>query len=138
MFLQKIKNITIIILCASFITSCNQSISYKRPQILANFGSFQCETHKLAKISYSNVWDKVRSGFCLDTVHSSRVDREIQWFQNNKSFLYRSIDRAKPFLYHVIVELEKNNLPFELALLPIVESGYQPYAYSPSKADGIW
>ena len=138
MFLQKIKNITIIILCASFITSCNQSISYKRPQILANFGSFECETHKLAKISYSDVWDKVRSGFCLDTVYSSRVDREIQWFQNNKSFLYRSIDRAKPFLYHVIVELEKNNLPFELALLPIVESGYQPYAYSPSKAAGIW
>ena len=138
MFLQKIKNITIIILCASFITSCNQSISYKRPQILANFGSFECETHKLAKISYSDVWDKVRSGFCLDTVYSSRVDREIQWFQNNKSFLYRSIERAKPFLYHVIVELEKNNLPFELALLPIVESGYQPYAYSPSKAAGIW
>ena len=138
MFLQKIKNITIIILCASFITSCNQSISYKRPQILANFGSFDCDTRKLANNQYSDIWDKVRSGFCLDIVHSSRVDKEILWFQNNKDFLYRSIERAKPFLYHVLQELEKNNLPFELALLPIVESGYQPYAYSPSKAAGIW
>ena len=56
----------------------------------------------------------------------------------NKAFIYRSIERARPFLYHVVIELEKNNLPFELALLPIVESGYQPYAYSPSKAAGIW
>tara|TARA_B100001564_G_scaffold152239_1_gene127913 strand:- start:773 stop:2281 length:1509 start_codon:yes stop_codon:yes gene_type:complete len=138
MILQNIKNITIIILCAGFITSCNQSISYKRPQILTNFGSFECETKKLANRTYKDIWDKTRSGFCLDTVYSPRVDKEIQWFMNNKDFLYRSIERAKPFLYHVIVELERNNLPFELALLPIVESGYQPYAYSPSKAAGIW
>ena len=138
MFLQSIKNISIIILCAGFITSCNQSISYKRPQILSNFGSFQCETQKLSNKKYKNIWNKTRSGFCLDTVYSPRVDKEIQWFMNNKDFLYRSLDRATPFIYHVIRELERKNLPFELALLPIVESGYQPYAYSPSKAAGIW
>ena len=138
MFLQRIKNITVIILCTSFITSCNQSISYKRPQILTNFGSFECSTHKLAGKQYSSIWEKTRSGFCLDTVYSPRVNKEIEWFMNNKEFLYRSLDRARPFLYHVILELERNNLPFELALLPIVESGYQPYAYSPSKAAGIW
>ena len=138
MYLQSIKNITTIILCASFISSCNQSISYKRPQILSNFGSFQCETQKLSNKKYKNIWNKTRSGFCLDTVYSPRVDKEIQWFMNNKDFLYRSLDRATPFIYHVIRELERKNLPFELALLPIVESGYQPYAYSPSKAAGIW
>ncbi len=138
MFLQSIKNISIIILCAGFFTSCNQSISYKRPQILANFGSFECKTQKLANKNYNDIWEKTRSGFCLDTVYSPRVEREIQWFMKNKDFLYRSLDRAKPFLYHVLQELERNNLPFELALLPVVESGYQPYAYSPSKAAGIW
>jgi len=138
MFRQTIKNVTVIILCASFITSCNQSISYKRPQILTNFGSFECSTYKLANKHYSSIYDKVRSGFCLDTVYSSRVNKEIEWFMDNKDFIYRSFDRARPFLYHVILELEKNNLPFELALLPVVESGYQPYAYSPSKAAGIW
>ena len=138
MFLQSIKNISIIILCAGFITSCNQSISYKRPQILANFGDFECNTNKLANRSYSDIWEKTRSGFCLDTVYSPRVEREIQWFLKNKDFLYRSLDRAKPYFYHVLQELERNNLPFELALLPVVESGYQPYAYSPSKAAGIW
>ena len=122
MFLQSIKNITLIILCASFITSCNQSISYKRPQILTNFGSFECSTYKLAGKHFSSIWEKTRSGFCLDTVHSQRVNKEIDWFMDNKQFLYRSLDRARPFLYHVILELERNNLPFELALLPVVES----------------
>ena len=71
-------------------------------------------------------------------MHSSRVDKEIKWFLNNKDFIYRSIERSKPFLFHIVKELEKRNLPFELALLPLVESGYQPFAHSPSKASGIW
>ena len=128
----------IILLCVFFITGCNQAISYKRPQLLAQYGSYDCITSRLANKNYSQVWDKMVSGFCLDTIYSQRVDREIEWFINNKAFLYRSITRAKPFLYHILKELERNNLPFELALLPIVESGYQPYAYSPSKAAGIW
>ena len=99
MFLQSIKNITTIILCASFISSCNQSISYKRPQILSNFGSFQCETQKLSNKKYKNIWNKTRSGFCLDTVYSPRVDKEIQWFMNNKDFLYRSLDRAVSYTH---------------------------------------
>lgn len=138
MFFKNIKSLITIILCASFITSCNQSISYKRPQILANFGSFDCNTKSLSLRNYPQVWDKLRSGFCLDTVYSARVEREIKWFVNNKAFVYRSIERSKPFIHHVIAELEKNNLPLELALLPLVESGYQPFAYSPSKAAGIW
>ena len=132
------NRLSIIILCVFFITGCNQAISYKRPQLLAQYGSFDCITSRLANKSYSRVWDKMVSGFCLDTIYSQRVNKEIEWFVNNKAFLYRSITRAKPFLYHILKELERNNLPFELALLPIVESGYQPYAYSPSRAAGIW
>ena len=92
----------------------------------------------MRKKDFSSIWGKLNAGFCLDNVHSSRIEREKEWFIKNKQFLYRSIERAKPFLYHVITELENRNLPYELALLPIVESGYQPYAHSPSKAAGIW
>ena len=138
MFVKKPSKLIIIILFASLISSCTQPLSYKRPQIIANFGNFDCNTYELKGQRFSSIWKKINTGFCLDTVHSIRVDKEINWFLNNKAFLYRSIERAKPFLYHVVSELEKNNLPFELALLPIVESGYQPYAYSPSKAAGIW
>ncbi len=135
---KKIIRYTVIILATSLISSCSSPVSYKRPQILANFGDFECKTKQLRKKNFSSIWDKLNAGFCLDNVYSSRIEREKEWFMKNKQFLYRSIDRAKPFLYHVIKELENRNLPYELALLPIVESGYQPYAHSPSKAAGIW
>ena len=138
MCIKKIKSLILIILSTVLISSCSGPVSYKRPQIITNFGDFDCKTKKLRNREFSSIWVKLNTGFCLDTVHSSRVDKEIAWFMRNKDFLYRSIDRAKPFLYHVIKELENRNLPYELALLPIVESGYQPYAHSPSKAAGIW
>ncbi len=135
---KKITRYILIILTTSLISSCSGPVSYKRPQILANFGDFECQTKQLRKKEFSSIWGKLNAGFCLDNVYSSRIEREKEWFMKNKQFLYRSIERAKPFLYHVITELENRNLPYELALLPIVESGYQPYAHSPSKAAGIW
>ena len=58
------NRLSIIILCVFFITGCNQAISYKRPQLLAQYGSFDCITSQLANKSYSQVWDKMVSGFC--------------------------------------------------------------------------
>ncbi len=129
---------TLIILCVVLFTSCSQPISYKRSQTLLDFDGSNCNTTRLQKKDYPNIWANLRDGFCLDIVYSARVNREIDWFVNNKDFLYRSLSRAEPFLFHIVQKLQKRNLPLELALLPIVESGYQPYAYSPSRAAGIW
>ena len=129
---------TLIILCAVFFTSCSQTFSYKRTGTLLGIDGSSCNTSSLLKKDYKNIWSNLRDGFCLDNIYSVRVLREIEWFVNNKSFLYRSISRAEPFLYHIVKKLQEKNLPLELALLPIVESGYQPYAYSPSSAAGIW
>ena len=135
---NKSLKLVLIILATSLISSCTGPVSIKRPQNLVTFGNFDCNTKTLKNRNFNSIWDRLEAGFCLDTVYSARVDREIKWFMDNKQFLYRSINRARPFLYHIISELEKKNLPYELALLPIVESGYQPYAHSPSKAAGIW
>ncbi len=133
-----INRATLIILCVVFFTSCSKPISFKRSQSILGFENSSCKTSSLLNKEYRTIWANLRDGFCLDNVYSSRVDREISWFLNNKDFLYRSIKRAEPFLYHITQKLQKHNLPLELALLPIVESGYQPYAYSPSKAAGVW
>ena len=138
MYQKNFSKLTLIILSVILISSCAQPISYTRPSLITNFGDFNCNTRSLANKTFSSIWEKLNTGFCLDTVHSSRVDKEIKWFLNNKDFIYRSIERSKPFLFHIVKELEKRNLPFELALLPLVESGYQPFAHSPSKASGIW
>ena len=102
-----------------------------------NFTS-TCETSKLQGKNFNSVWNRMRSGFCFRNINSTRISQELKWMKRNKEFVYRSIDRSKPYLYHILSYLEKRNLPHELALLPMVESGFQPYAYSSSRAAGIW
>ena len=100
--------------------------------------SSTCETRSLQGKKFDNVWDRMRSGFCFRNINSSRITQELNWMKQNKDFVYRSIERSKPYLYHILEHLEKRNLPHELALLPMVESGFQPFAYSASRAAGIW
>ena len=101
-------------------------------------GKSTCETRTLQGKNFSNVWKRMKSGFCFTNINSSRISKELKWMMNNKDFVYRSIERSKPYLYHILGHLESRNLPLELALLPMVESGFQPYAYSSSRAAGIW
>ena len=77
-----------------------------------------CETAKLQNKNFNSVWTRMRSGFCFRNINSSRISEELKWMKKNKSFVYRSIDRSKPYLFHILSYLEKRNLPHELALLP--------------------
>ena len=97
-----------------------------------------CETSRLQGKNFKSVWTRMRSGFCFSSINSSRISEELKWMKKNKDFVYRSVERSKPYLYHILSYLEKRNLPHELALLPMVESGFQPFAYSASRAAGIW
>ena len=97
-----------------------------------------CETRSLQGKKFDSIWNRMRSGFCFRDIHSSRITEELKWMKRNKDFVYRSIERSKPYLHHILSYLEKRNLPHELALLPMVESGFQPFAYSASRAAGIW
>lgn len=67
-----------------------------------------------------------------------RVNRQIAGFSQHISFVNQSAERARPYLYHIVDELTKYGLPLDLALLPIVESGYQPTAFSSASAAGVW
>jgi len=69
---------------------------------------------------------------------NQRIDKFIAAYTRNPDFLYRVAERAHPYLYHIVEELSKYRLPLELALLPIVESAYQPTAESPKSAKGLW
>ena len=88
---------------------------------------------------YSDAWDHIRKNLQLDRHQEQRsVEYKLAWFARNQDYLDRVAERATPYLYYVIQELEKRNMPLDLALLPIVESAYHPFAYSPSHASGIW
>lgn len=69
---------------------------------------------------------------------TERVNKFVNWYAQRQGYLYEVSMRAKPYLYHIVDALNKQHLPLDLALLPIVESAYQPTAQSPMSAAGLW
>ena len=91
------------------------------------------------KNEHTNVWDRLRAGMQMDDpTDNPRLLAEIDWYASHADYMARVIDRAEPFMHYILNELEARNLPTELALLPIVESAFQPFAYSHGRAAGIW
>jgi membrane-bound lytic murein transglycosylase D len=86
-------------------------------------------------------WDllaKLRFGFSLDYEDNKRITAERNWFVRHPDYLDRVFTRAQRYLPYITAEIERRGLPLELALLPIVESAYDPFAYSHGRAAGLW
>jgi membrane-bound lytic murein transglycosylase D len=81
---------------------------------------------------------QLRRNFTLQPVWNARVEAQLKWFVRNPEYLNRVFDRAQRYLPHIKAEIEARGLPVELTLLPIVESAYDPFAYSHGRAAGLW
>lgn len=85
------------------------------------------------------VWEVYRKHTILDlSEENPRIKQQRDWYAKHQSYLDRVTQRAEPYLYYIIEESIKRGLPSELALLPVVESAYDPFAYSHGRAAGIW
>ena len=87
---------------------------------------------------YDDLFDRMRAGFALDEVQEPAIDIQLAWFEHNPDYLERVFQRGQRYLYHVVTEVEARGMPLEFALLPVVESAYEPFAYSSSRAAGLW
>lgn len=85
-----------------------------------------------------NLWDRIRSGYAIPEVESPLVQRHMTWYLNRPDYLERMVERSRRYLHFVVEELESRNMPLEIALLPMIESAYNPVAYSRAHASGIW
>ncbi len=85
-----------------------------------------------------DVWDRIRKGFAIDDLDSPRVSSHAAAYAAHPEALQRIGQRASRYLFYVVQELEKRNMPTELALLPVIESEFNPQAYSRAKAAGMW
>ncbi len=87
---------------------------------------------------YADLFDRLRAGFKLDDVDSKGVTRQLDWFVANPDYVQQSFQRSELYLYYIVTQLEARGMPLELALLPVIESAYEPYAYSRARAMGLW
>lgn len=86
----------------------------------------------------NNIWPRVRAGFSLPDRDHPNVQPGREWFANHQAYLDRTFTRAAPYMHYIIEEVEARQMPLEIVLLPLVESAFQPFAYSRSHAAGIW
>lgn len=89
-------------------------------------------------VSEATIWPRLTRGFALNAHRHPEVQRFARRYGTHRRATRRMLTRAEPFLYDILVELEARKLPLELALLPAVESHYNPFAYSPRHAAGLW
>ena len=88
--------------------------------------------------AHNDLLDHLRRGFQLPPVDNAAVQAQLNWFVRHPDYLTRVFNRAQRYLPYITEQLESRGLPLELALLPIVESAYDPFAYSHGRASGLW
>ncbi len=86
----------------------------------------------------ASIWPRIRNGMRLTAHSHPRLEKQLDWYANNHTYIDRVLARGNPYLYYIVSELEQRNMPLELALLPVVESAFDPFAYSHSHAAGLW
>jgi len=86
----------------------------------------------------TDIWDRIRRGFAMPDLEGTLVDDRTQWYAQRPEYMERMVSRSSRYLYHIVEELERRHMPTELALLPFVESAFNPQAQSSAKAAGMW
>lgn len=102
-----------------------------------------CEVDELIEASDlpvgpGDLWVRIRNGFELPVIDNPLVEAELRWYASHPAYLDRVSVRATPYMHLVVEAIEARGIPLEMALLPIVESAFDPFAYSHGRAAGLW
>jgi membrane-bound lytic murein transglycosylase D len=85
-----------------------------------------------------DLWARIRKGYALPDLDDRHVAKWEEWYSTRPDYVARMVDRSRRYLYHIVREVEERGMPLEIALLPMVESAFNPVALSTSRASGIW
>lgn len=97
------------------------------------------QQNEVNETSYTDLWQRVRDQYQLDlNVENSRITAQLNWYKRHQKYLNRVSDRAKRYMFFIMEQIEVRDMPGEMALLPIVESAFDPFAYSHGRASGVW
>lgn len=128
-----LRTIVLVVTVASFLAACSneessgQATWYERNTLYSYDGN------------HGNLWDRMREDMHMPTYTSQpRVREQIRWYQNHQAYLNHIIAESAPYIYYIYQQTQKRHLPAELALIPVIESEYNPYAKSRVGAIGLW
>jgi len=93
---------------------------------------------KIDEYRETDVWGRIRSGYAIPDIDNNLVERHVKSYSLKPEYMARISGRASLYMFHVVQELEKRGMPTELALLPIIESAFNPQALSTASAAGLW
>jgi membrane-bound lytic murein transglycosylase D len=101
---------------------------------------FVRDTPDATATATDDVWQRIRNGFAVDEAafRNPLVGVHESWFADRPENVLRLVERARPYLFHIVEELDRRAMPMEIALLPMIESAFNPTALSPASASGIW
>jgi membrane-bound lytic murein transglycosylase D len=99
----------------------------------------QAGSHQIASTEPpKELWDRIRRGFAMPDLQNELVTDREQWYVSRPDYIQRMTERSSKYLFHIVEELERRQMPTELALLPFIESAFNPQAVSSAKAAGMW
>ena len=96
------------------------------------------DTQEPVAVNKDDLWQRIRNGYAIPDSTSSLVARHEEWYSTRPDYIKRMVERSQKYLFHIVEEVEKRGMPTEIALLPMIESAYNPQANSTSSASGIW
>ena len=113
-----------------------------RHEILHPIDDFEYTLAQQAKNKHwhasKDIWQAIKNQLDFPVPDNKRVRNQLNWYKKNPAYMARVNKRATPFLFHIVKAIEKQKMPMELVLLPIVESAFDPFAYSHGRAAGMW
>ncbi len=96
-------------------------------------------SHKVTEVEIpADLWTRIRRGFAMPDLQVDLVQEREQWYANRPDYIERMTARSSKYLYHIVEEIERRGMPTELALLPFIESAFNPQAVSSARASGMW
>ena len=96
-------------------------------------------SHKVTKVEIpADLWIRIRRGFAMPDLQVDLVQDREQWYANRPDYIERMTARSSKYLFHIVEEIERRGMPTELALLPFIESAFNPQAVSSARASGMW
>ncbi|MBD3669977.1 MAG: LysM peptidoglycan-binding domain-containing protein [Gammaproteobacteria bacterium] len=137
---EKTRIITTFALLAAMLTGCaTLEAPVELPDEALALGPVQADPHLVSEAADDyDIWTRVREGYGLIGRTHPGVEADIRWYARHQKYLDRVAERAENYLFFILEEVEKRGMPTEMALLPVVESAFHPFAYSHGRAAGIW